>query len=241
MRILLALIGYLATATVIATSLGIGYLWNSGQLDDEKVFKIVALVHDVELTRDVISEDTSNAAESDSAKEEPSTTEVDRLVEIKMLDFDARQNSLDNGRSEFGYMLRQLSEARDRFDKLAQEFDQRIRLESELAGQENVTAIVRDLSKVKPDTAKDLLLRVLDEGTDAESKRAAMNDVVRLMNAMPSNTLAAILKKFTTEDDKAKLHAIHREMLAGGPKQKLINEALQQLQERNAQESPRLD
>jgi hypothetical protein len=119
---------------------------------------------------------------------------------------------------------------------MAQEFDERIRRESELATQESVTSIVRDLSKVKPDTAKDLLLRILDGGTDEESKREAMNDVVRLMNAMPTNTLAAILKKFTTEDDKAKLHGIHREMLAGGPKQKLLNEALQQLQERSVQE-----
>ena len=39
MRFLLALIGYLSTATVIAAAVGLGYVWQSEQLNDEKMLR----------------------------------------------------------------------------------------------------------------------------------------------------------------------------------------------------------
>ncbi|MGL4514218.1 MAG: hypothetical protein ACRCT8_14095 [Lacipirellulaceae bacterium] len=236
MRFLLALIGYFATATVIATSLLVGYLWRTRALDDEKVFRIIALVHDVDLNQRTTTAAAQEKTQATALTDEPSTAEADRLRDIALLNFDVKQSSLDQGRGEFGHMLRQLVEARDRFDGMARELEERIRRESDAATDENVATIVRDLRSVKADTAKDLLLRILERGTDEESKREAMGDVVRVMSSLPANTLTAILKKFTSEEDKAKLHAIHREMLAGGPKKQVLDDALRQLQDRSVAE-----
>lgn len=234
MRFLLAMIGYLAVATVIAVALGVGYLWQTDLLNDDKVFRIVALVHDVDV-EGAVRDQGDNPLTPGAPDEEPSLDELQNLREVALRDFEVKQSALEQGQNEFTHLLEQLGEARDRFDAMARELDERIKQESELAGKESVASVVRDLRSVKADRAKELLLRVLDDGRGgAEAERVAMDNVIRLMNAMPTNTLTNILKKFQTEEELDKLHAIHQLMLEGGPKQEALEELQRQLQNRES-------
>ena len=47
-RILFALIGYVCTATVIAAVLCIAYLWQTDRLNEDKMLRLVAKLHDVD-------------------------------------------------------------------------------------------------------------------------------------------------------------------------------------------------
>ena len=234
MRILLALIGYLSTATVIAASLGLGYLWQSERLSDEKMFRIVALLQDVDV--DGIAAEKV-ALETEAPPEEPSMAQIERVREIAMRNFEAKQNSLKRRSGEVKHLLSQLSEARERFDAMARELDDRIRRESELSSQESISSIVRDLKSVKPEEAKLLLLRIIDgAGPDPDQRTAALGQVIRLMNAMPTTTLKNILKKFKTQDELNQLHEIHSLQLDGGPQKEVFDEALSRLSNRDFSE-----
>ena len=48
-RILFPLIAYLSVATVITLTAGYGYLKQTGKLDDDRIFQIVSLLHNVDL------------------------------------------------------------------------------------------------------------------------------------------------------------------------------------------------
>ncbi|HEY4235038.1 MAG TPA: hypothetical protein VGM76_16515, partial [Lacipirellulaceae bacterium] len=47
--LLFPLLGYLATATVITVALGVGYLWHTERLTDDKMFRVIALLEGVDL------------------------------------------------------------------------------------------------------------------------------------------------------------------------------------------------
>ncbi|MEM6330040.1 MAG: hypothetical protein AAF790_07320, partial [Planctomycetota bacterium] len=75
MRMLGVIIGYFCTATVLSATIGMAYLWRTQRLDDEKVFRIVALVHDVDI--DSLAEEQQGDAAA-TPDEEPSPDDVAR-------------------------------------------------------------------------------------------------------------------------------------------------------------------
>lgn len=228
MRFLLALIGYLSTATVIAAAVGLGYVWQSEQLSDEKMFKIVALFHDVDL--DSFDEEETLLEQEVVDEAEPSIRETEQARQLMMLNHDVRIESLKRSQNEFNFMLSQLSKERDRFDEMAKELNQGLEQEKNKASEESVQNVVRDLQSVKPDIAKELLLKFLaGPNSNPEQKQKGLEEVIRLMSAMPVDTLQGILKKFQTEEELAQLHEIHQLMLKGGPRERAITEVLDQL------------
>ena len=62
-----------------------------------------------------------------------------------------------------------------------------------------------DLEQVKPATAKDLLMRWVNE--------ERMNDVILLLGRMSETKKGKILKSFATPEELDKLHEIHRLLL----------------------------
>lgn len=232
MRFVLALIGYAATATVLAAALGIGYLWQTERLTDERVFRVVAMLHGVELDADVDPEE--DAIATDIPDEEPSLVEEERMVAIVERNFEAKRVALERSRIEFDHALDQLSTQRDRFDQIAQEINARLQQESNNTIEEGVRKVVRDLVAAKAETAKVMLLKILTGGgSDPVAKQAAMDDVVRLINALPPATWEEIINRFKTEAELQQLHEIQQQNLGGGKKLRDIEAALDQLGNRN--------
>lgn len=202
LRILFALIGYVATATVITLALGLGYLWHTERLSDENVFRLLALVEGVDLEQIRAAE---KASQGKTPPEEPSLDDVvgqqqmlDRNYEVKLL-------SLQRGRQEFDARLQLLKEKTERFDRLASEWETRLKQQDELTTQENLAKVISDLEQIKPATAKDLLMRWISEDN--------MDDVILLLGRMSETKKGKILKSFSTPEELDKLHEIHRLMI----------------------------
>lgn len=227
MRFLMAMIGYAAVATVLSALLGVGYLWQTERLTDERLFRIVALLHGVDLTESIEDEQPIETV----PEEELSMIEKERLIEIKTRNHEAHLFSLQRGRNEFEHALSQLVSERDRFDQLAREMEQRLKQESAESANEGVQNVVRDLTLAKPDKAKELLLLMLNRGgSDPEEKQRALDDVIRLINSMPRDTWEAIQNKFEGQAELNQLHLIEVEQLEGGAKKRVFDEALEAIQ-----------
>jgi hypothetical protein len=185
-------------------------LWKSDQLTDEKLFRITAILQGVDLQQIAEAE---KGAEGETPTEEPSVDDIagqqqviDRNYEVKLL-------SLQRGRQEFDERLQQLKVQSERFDRQARDWEAKLKQQGELTTQENLTKVVSDLEQVKPVTAKDLLMRWIQEDR--------MQDVILLLGRMSETKKAKILKSFTTPDELDKLHEIHRLLLDNDEQEKL--------------------
>ncbi len=219
MRLLFALIGYLSTATVISACLLVFYLWQNNTLTDDKMFRIVALLHDVDI--DELAAETESTA-STVPVEEPSLDEVERFREVMLRNFEVKNESLERGRQEFQHLLTQLRESTQRFDKLARDLGNQLKQQGELSTKENIEKVVRDLELLSADKAQDLLLRHLSEPE-------GVNDVILLMGKMTSSKLKKVLEEFNDPSDLDQLYKIHSLMLEGHPQKPIIDKALQMI------------
>lgn len=218
MRMLFGLIGYASTATLIAMALGLGYLWHTRMMTNEKMFRMVAMVHDIDL--DSISSEQS-IGDLEAPPEEISHDDIALLRELKLRDHEVKMNALVVGTQEFERSFRDVNEGRQRFDAMAEELKDRLDQQKELASRENLTAVVSNLEAVKPDKAKDLLLMFLN---DPGGER----DVIILMKEMQPSKRQAILQQFD-ETDLKQLHKLNQLMLDGFPERQELDSMLERL------------
>ena len=218
LRILFALIGYVCTATVIATALCLAYLWRTDRLNDEKMFRIVAMLHDVDL--DQIAQAQTKLTDEVPA-EELSLDNVTRYQQVLDRNYEVKLLALQRGRQEYDYRLQDLKEKTIRYDRLAQDWQNRLKQEEDIIAQENVAKVVRDLEQVKPAIGKDLLVRWIKEDR--------MDDVIMLMNKMSESKLAKVLKTFQAPEELDMLHEIHQRIINGGQEKSQLDKALNDL------------
>jgi hypothetical protein len=219
-RGLFALIGYLCVATIITLALVMGYLWQTDRLNDEKVFRIVALLHDVDLQQIAHAQQKSG---DEVPPEEPSLDDVLHHQQIQDRNFEVKLLALQRGRQEYDFSLRQLKEQTERYDRLAQDFQSKVQQQEQLTTQENLAKVVGQLEQVRPAIGKESLMRWIAEGR--------MDDAILLMSKMNESKLAKILKTFETDEELDRLHEIHQRIISDGAgPAKNIEEALGELE-----------
>jgi hypothetical protein len=218
-NILFALVAYVCTATVIALALTFGYLWQSEQLNDEKLFRMVALLQDVDLNQ-IAEEHRKKSREV--PPEEPSLSEVSRQQQVLDRNHEVKLLALQRGSQEYHHRFQQLKEQADRNDRLAQDLQSRLKQHEQLTTQENVTKVVSQLEQLRPDVAKASLMRWIDENR--------MDDAILLMSKMSDTKLSKILKSFETAEELDKLHEIHERILARGGASPQLEKSLNDLQ-----------
>lgn len=227
MQFLFSAIGYAAVATVLTASLWVGYLWQTERLTDERVFRIVAMLHGVETGEKIAADEPTDKP---TPGEEPSLEEERRMRHLALRNYEARQESLNRGKTEFEHSLAQLVEQSDRVDQMATELRKRIDQVSTETIEQGVKDVVRNLKVAKPEKGKELLLRILDSGgSDPEAKQKALDQVIQIINTMPVDTWSDILNKFDGAAELDQLHVIHAQQLQGGEKRRVLQEALGQL------------
>ena len=99
-RFTLPLVAYLCVGTVISAGLGYGYLRRSGKLNDETMFRIMALLHGVDLNE--LAKESETTVEG-TAPEEASFGEQQAHVQATSLRFDAKQKQLADSLVQFQY------------------------------------------------------------------------------------------------------------------------------------------
>ncbi|HEX2475313.1 MAG TPA: hypothetical protein VHK01_11230, partial [Lacipirellulaceae bacterium] len=132
--LLMAFIAYFCVATVITLALISGYLWHTDQLTEEKMFRVVALLQDVDLQQLAYAQHKTG---DDVPPEEPSLSDMLRHQQIQDRNFEVKQLALQRGRQEYDHRLQKLAEQTDRYDRLATEWQSRLKKQEELTTQEN--------------------------------------------------------------------------------------------------------
>jgi len=222
-RIMFPLISYVSVATIITLAAGYGYLRRSGNLDDDRLFRIVALLHDVDI--DAIASQHETDVQ-DVPGEEPSHQQQLEQMQIATLHFQAKADDIEKQHSKFRDLrkevdakMRHLRQFRDEVETfLIQHRDQALK-----TGLMAVSEQWQNLSPKKQ--TKELLNKmIVDNRTDL---------VILLLNGMPSKKRTDILKTLNTEEDLATLYKIQKQMLDGQPVKAFIDEQIQKLEQRS--------
>jgi hypothetical protein len=202
---LFSLIAYVCVAAVVTLTIGLGYLWHNDQLNNEKLFRMMALLQDVDLEQ-ITATPTKQGDEV--PPEEPSLSQVmhrqqvlDRNHEVKLL-------ALQRGRQAWDSKLQELKVLSERQNRMALDFQNKLKQQEELTTQQNVATVVSQLEQLKPELAKDSLMLWITEGR--------MDDAILLMSRMSETKLSKILQKFETPQDLEELHKIHQRII-GSP------------------------
>lgn len=224
-RILLPLVGYLCVATVITALLGYGYLRSNGKLDDEQLFRIVALLHGIDLEK-FAQQDQTN--QDNIPPEETSYAQRQMQRDILMRQFEAKQEDLRRNLDGFNYQLRQVNDATIRYEAVRQDVKNFLQEQKTRILKEGPASVRAQLEKLDPKKqAKPLILDMVGEGR--------MDDVILLLGGMKTRNREAILKTFISEKELDTLHEIQSRMMSGEPAKPKIDEAIETLNQLNAQ------
>lgn len=222
-RTFFALIGYVCVATVITLVVGIVYLWQTDRLNDEKVFRMVALFHDIDLQQ---MAEAQRKSIDETPPEEPSLDDVFRRQQLLDRNYELKMLALRKGRQEYDDRLQQLNVLIERRDRQAQEWENRLREEQQLSTQEDLATVVGHLEMLQKEQAKEELLRWIDDGR--------MDDAILLMSNMSESRLGKILKTFRGADEMDKLYQVHQRIIDNNQRTTALGKALEELQSAGA-------
>jgi hypothetical protein len=217
-NLLIAFAAYLCVGTVITIALIFGYLWHTDRLNDEKVFRMFALLHDVDMQQ--IAESQRKGGD-EVPPEEPSLNDVLHHQQVQDRNFEVKLLALQRGRQEYDDRLQQLKVLIGRYDRLAEDWQSKLKQQEELTNQENVTKVVSQLEQVRPEVGKESLMRWIKE------KR--MDDAILLMSKMDGGKLGKILKTFQSDEELDTLHEIHQRIIGDSPATEQLEKALGEL------------
>jgi hypothetical protein len=216
--LLLGLIAYVCVATVITLALVIGYLWQADRLSNDKMFRLMAVMQDVDLQQIAKAAETSADA---VPPEEPSLNQVMHQQQVHDRNYEVKQLALQRGKQEYDASLQVLIEKTDRYDRLAQDWQSRLKQEQQLTTQQNVAKVVSQLEQVSAEVGKIQLMKFIDE--------KQLDDAILLMSKMSESKLSKILKTFETPEELEKLHEIHERILSSGNENAKLEKALGEL------------
>lgn len=217
-NLLAAIVVYFCVATVITLSLMVGYLRFSDRLSNDKMFKLVAVMQDVDLQKIASAEEKKK---KDVPPAEPSLTEVMSHQQLLDRNYEMKKLALERGKQEYDASLQGIVEQIDRYDRIAQEWHNKLKQDQEQTTQQNVVKVVSQLEQVAPEVGKDQLMRWITDNK--------MDDAILLMSKMSDTKLAKILKTFETPDDLKKLHEIHERIISTGSDNSKLEKALGEL------------
>lgn len=219
-RFVFPLIAYLATATVITGVAGYAYLRQTGKLDDERMFQIVSLIHGIDL--EAIAEQKETDLQ-EVPLEEPSHKQKEEFMQITNLHFQAKIDDLENQRREFQDLRRDVVVQTNRYENFKDELKTFMEQRREEALETGLMAVRNQWQNLTPKKqTKELLKKmVLENRTD---------EVILLLNGMPSKKRTDILKTLDTPEDLDMLYKIQKQMLEGGPEKKYIDQQIKKLE-----------
>ena len=166
-RFMFPLIGYFCTATVITIVAGIGYLRSSDMLDDEHVFRIVSILHDIDL--DKIAKSHS-PTEDEIPPEESSYDQQIEYRQVENLHLQSKQDDLEQQLGVFKDRFLQLNVATARYTTFREEVEQYLIQKEERAMEEGLVDVRNQLQNlVAKKQAKPLLVQWIKEGASRKS------------------------------------------------------------------------
>ncbi|HTN74856.1 MAG TPA: hypothetical protein VL096_06400 [Pirellulaceae bacterium] len=216
---------YFCLATVLVQVGAIGVLSAQGLLTQEKIFQCLAAFYGVNLHE---IEEKANAANAPPPDEQPAFEEVIKKRALASRDLVLREAAIDKALVDVRALTAQLKTERERYDQLKQQFDARLAQLEQVFTDTSLQEVQRTLEVMQPKQAKDQILRMLEEVTEAE-KEKVNRDVVTMLKAMPLDKRKKIVSEFKTPEEAEKLHDILKQIREGVPDTTLIRETRAQL------------
>lgn len=221
MRLLFPLIGYFCVATCITLVAGYGYLRTNGMLDDERVFRIVSLLHGIDI--DKIAEETK-AEQQEIPPEQTSFEDRKQHTTMAMLHLQAKQDDIEKNILVFGDERNRLGNMVRHFEQFSDEvktFLEARKKEATDTGLQAVREQWKNLNAKKQ--TKKLMVGMIKEGK--------IDTVIELLNGLPPKSRTEILLTFESDEELAMLEQIQKQMLEGGPDATFINQKMQELEQ----------
>ncbi|MEX0936793.1 MAG: hypothetical protein WDZ59_02955 [Pirellulales bacterium] len=216
MRILVRLASwvfvYLCIGSIVTAAVGMGYLWSSGKLDDEKLVKILAVVHDVTIEK----EETPRSASQAAGAQQPSYDENETVRDIMMRKLELKRLAVDKAIEDIRYKRQQLDSDRERHQRLVSTFDAKLESLFGEATAEGFAKQRRIWENIKSTQAKDQIIQMVEQ--------EEIEDVVAILSEMPVEKQAKIVSQFTTEAEIEVLDNILRMVRQGLPQTALIEQ-----------------
>lgn len=197
---------YFCLATVLAQTVALAALWARGALDRDRLYRVVAALHGV----DVVTMHARIAARK-SAVEDEQTSLEDRLVdqELHSLDLDLRTQAVRQGWQDMQRLETTVHDQWLALQTTKAAFDTQLQ---DLAEEQQTTArreLQRTIEAMRPNQAKDQLLKMLEDH--------AMDDVVAIVTAMPLDKRKKLVAEFKAGTDAEQLYEILKNIRAGEP------------------------
>ena len=210
-----ALFAYFCVATVLAQAGGLMYAWSQNKINGDKVFRMLAVAHDVDLTAEKANRQTVNPA---TDNEEMSYEQQSQMKAIVSKNLDLKQQALEKGIENLAFDRNKVQEDWDHYERIKNDFLAKwgqLSGSNQEAGQTQVRLV---WEKMKKGQAKDHIMKMHREGR--------VNDVVILLEGMPNDKRAKIIKDFEKEEEKEVLFEIMDLIQRGDPANALIDNTL---------------
>ncbi|HEY2415852.1 MAG TPA: hypothetical protein VGI40_26665 [Pirellulaceae bacterium] len=227
MKTALSSLGSLFTALGIGTLITVlvimAMLWWKGALTDERVLGMLAALQGIK------PPPPPGLSAINVDAEQPS---LDQILGSRMkagLDLDLRESAIDKGLGDLRTIETALQNETKRLDSWKQSFDKRLSELQTAAADASLREVEQTLEVIQPKQAKDQLVKMLEEPKTATDD--PMEDVVRILKAMPLDKRKKILAEFKTPDENKILSEILRVIRLGGSDTELLRDTRSQLQQ----------
>ncbi len=213
---LTALVTCLCVGTILAQAIGFGYLWGTGQIDQNKLLRMLAIAQDVDLT--ALEQAQQKVKEIPDAPAEPSFEEFERSRNVKARYLELKQDALTKGLDQLRFAREQYSEEKDRYERVKNDFKAELAKMSGGAKSEGIAAVRLIWENIKPKLAKEQIMQMVEQDE--------IEDVVVILSDMPIGKRAKIVSTFTSDKEVAVMDEIMRLIRQGAPEITLIDDTL---------------
>ena len=211
--------------TVLAEGVLVGMLWWKGAFSDDRALAMYAALHGIVPA----SSAASRAPAAEPNQEQLSLVEVAQRRMLTSLDLDLRETALDKGLADLRNIRAEIETEDSRLNLWKQTFDIRLKKMETTALDTSLLEVQKTLEAIQPKQAKEQILKMLDDAPDGHNEEA-MQDIVKILKAMPLDKRRKILGEFKSEDEATTLSEILREVRLGAPEVDLIRDTRASLQ-----------
>ena len=224
---------YLCVATVLAQGVVLAMLWWKGAFSDDRVVAMFAALHGIHPESPGAA--SPAAAQDKQLHEQPSLAEISKKRLLASLDLSLRETTLDKSLIDLRILEQQIVIENERLKQWQEGMDKRIARALDTVLDSSLQELQQTLMAISPKQAKEQILKMLEtipagEGTPAVGDTRAMNDVVRMLKAMPLDKRKKILGEFKSAPEIEKLAEILREIRLSPLEMEMLRDSRKQLE-----------
>jgi hypothetical protein len=219
------LLVWFCVGTVLAQAVLLGMLWWKGAIGDGRVLAMYAALHGIVPE----SDGSGRGPAADPNPEQLSLAEVAQRRMLTSLDLDLRETALDKWLADLRNIRSEIETEDDRLNLWKETFDIRLKKMESTALDTSLLEVQKTLEAIQPKQAKEQILKMLDDAPDGHNEQA-MQDIVKILKAMPLDKRRKILGEFKSEDEATTLAEILKEIRLGAPEVDLIRDTRAGLQ-----------